>query len=458
VIILFSLGKNLWSRENTDTTYKMSLEQAIEYALEHNVRVRNSHLDIESAKKEVWQTTAIGLPQISGNVDYQYIPGDVPTASFGAGEQQAMLYDYLFNSLGDLGYPPPSELTESTESEPIKLGVKSSATYSVTVSQLIFSGEYIVGLQASRAYKQLSEDNNEQAVLELKQNVSDTYYSILVLQKNITNLKQSIKNLEQLVFESKKMVEVGFIEETDMEQIELARNSTQNTLSTIERQREAIEKLFKIQLGMDLSNTVMLSQSLDQVVEETNLQEIGLGEFDVKENVTYKMAENQEKISELNLKREKSKLLPSLSSFYTYQDKTNKPEFDFTINHIVGLNLQVPIFSSWQRMSQIQQAQIELEKSSNQKALTRDNLMVQVQQARYDFLNALEKYKREKKNTELARRIYEKSRSRYKEGMASSRDLTDDNNQYIQAQSDLNSAILELLKARTALRKAYNKL
>lgn len=150
--------------------------------------------------------------------------------------------------------------------------------------------------------------------------------------------------------------------------------------------------------------------------------------------------------------------LPNLSAFYRYQDKINAPDLDFTINHVIGVNLNVPIFSSFQRSAQVQQKKIELQKTRNNKKLVERNITLQEQQARYDFNNALEKYNYNKKNVELSKKILKKTTIKYKQGTASSLEVTQTTNQYLDSHSKLNSALLELLNAKIKYDKLSNNL
>jgi len=168
-ILFFTVGicKNIKAQD----TLKFSLKEAQEFAIQNNVEVTNASLDIISANKKIWETTAIGLPQITGQYSHQYLPGDLPTISFG-----------------------------DPDAPPIKLGVKNSGTYNITLSQLVFSGEYLVGLQASKTFKELSENNYEKKKIDAKDSISSNYYTILVLKKSIEILDSSISNLESTIY------------------------------------------------------------------------------------------------------------------------------------------------------------------------------------------------------------------------------------------------------------------
>jgi outer membrane protein len=405
-----------------------SLDEAVEYALVNNYTVQNADLDIFAANKEVWKTISIGLPQVNGKFDFQYIPGKIPTFSI-----------------------PGS-------SDEIPLQVKNSGTYSLTVSQLIFSGEYIVGLQATKTYLQISKDAKEKTDLDIKESVMNGYYTVLILKNNLDILDSSIVSFSNTLSDTKAMFENGFVEETDMEQFEVSLSELLNAKKAISRQIDISYLILKMSMGMPFDQSIELSESLNDFLSRIDSELLMNAEFITKENIDYKILENQERISELNLKREKSKFLPSLSAFYQYSDKTNKAVFDFTINNIVGLNLSVPVFSSGQRIASVQQAKINLEKSKNNKEALNESLNMSFEQLKKNFISAYETYTTQKRNIELAKKIYNKTLIKYNEGVASSMDVSNANKQYLDANSTYNTAISHLLSARVALEKAVNEL
>ncbi len=412
-------------------TLTLSLKDAQQFAIENNLNIENARLDIDAARKKVWETTAIGLPQVNGTLDYQYIPGTIPA------------FEMMDPSTGDMSSIP--------------LGVKNSTTYTITASQLIFSGEYIVGLQASKTYLQISKLSHEKQELELKANVLNSYFSILILENNLEIITTSIKNLESLVHETKQLSEQGFLESTDADQLTINLNTLSNAKNTIERQIEVSYKLFKILLGSDLDTDLILSEDLDAIYASIIDRSVN-PEFDLNNNIDFRMVDNQVRISELSFKREKTKYLPTVSAFYNYQDKTNKASFDFTINHIIGAQVSVPIFSSFQRNSTVQQAKIGYKKSQNDRKLLENSLTAQVEQLRYNYTNALEKYQVTTENTELSKKVFDHTTIKYKAGMVSSMDLTQSNNTYLQAETDKTNALLELLQSKIELEKILNEL
>lgn len=420
---------NIAQESNTETSkneYSFSLEQAKQFALENNTDIKNARVDIVIAKKQVWETTAMGLPQASASYKFKHIPSEIPTFVIGPGQE-------------------------------VPLDVASSATYDITLSQLIFSGEYIVGLQASRTFLQLSDNNLEKNQLDVQEMVSSNYFSILSLEKNKEILDSSVVNLQTIFNEMNTMNLVGMVEKTEVNQIQLSLNITKNALKTVERQIEILYKIFKISIGLTNHDVVKLTDNLESFILGIDTEGLVNKQLVLEDNIDYRMIYTQEKISNLSLRREQSKYLPSVSAFYLYQDKTNKAAFDFTINHIVGVNVNMPIFSSGQRYSKVQQAKLDLLKTKNTKELVSENIIMMTEQSKYDFLNSYENYKIQQQNIELAKEIYNNTLVKYKEGMVSSLDLSQAHQQYLNEQSNYFNALLGLLNAKLKLEKILNQ-
>lgn len=422
----------LFAQDEEETlSLSLSLQEAIDYAMENNYNVQNAKLDIEAAKKEVWKTTAIGLPQANAGLDYQHLPGELPIIEF----------------------PNPDGGVNE-----ISLGVKNSATYNVTVSQLVFSGEYIVGLQASKTFLQLSENSRIKSEIDTRESISSIYYTILGLERNKAILDSSLLNLEETLEETKALAEAGFLEDLDYDQLSITRNTVVNSIKAVERQIEVSYLLMKLNLGLTTEDEVFLTETLDDIMLRLQREALLDQEFDLTGNIEYQILDNQERISELSVKREQSKYLPTVSAFYLYQDRTNKPDFDVTFNHILGINVALPIFSSGQRNATVQQAKIELEKARITKEQVSETLILAVEQARFDFNSAWEKYETELMNIGLATKVYEQTLVKFKNGISSSLDVTQANNQFLDSNGAYTQAMLEMLIAKLALEKALNNL
>ena len=419
--VFYTTAQN--KQDSISNVYTFSLDEAKNFALGHNTALLNARLDKTIAKKQVWETTAIGLPQVSAAYKYQHIPGEIPSFQI------------------------------NPAAPPIKLGVENSATYNITVSQLIFSGEYLVGLQASKTFLKLSENNLIKNELDVETNVASSYFTILALEKSKEILDSSVTNLKSMLAEMTAMNNVGMIKSTDVKQFTINLNTTENALETINRQLKSANTMFKITLGLEIEDSLVLTQNIDDLLNDDNIYSTIQQSFDVTNNIDYKIITTQEKIAKLSYKREQSKYLPSVSAFYLYQDKTNKPDFDFTINNILGVNINIPIFSSGQRHSKVQQANLALEKTTNIKNGLSENLKMAYDQTKYLFLNAHETLKTQKQNIELSKEIYNNTIAKYKTGTVSSLDLTQAHSQYLNSQASYINALLNYVTTKNNLEK-----
>lgn len=459
--IMISIGGIIYAQ--TDTVYKFTLSEAQEFAIKNFFVTKNAELDIESAQKKIWETTAIGLPQISGKLTYQYVPGDIPVFDFGS--SMSGIFDpivgYINQGTGqteqDYGAYMAAYYATNPPAEPDPITPRSTLTYSVTVSQLIFSGEYIVGLQASKAYKSLSSENYDKAKIDIKAAIAGSYYGLLILKENKCVVEETLENLRLTASHTQKFFEQGLVEDTDVDQLNLTVKRTENNLRTIENQIDYLSDMFKYQIGLKASNKVELTDSINNLIDKNIINPTNL-QFNLENNIDFKLLSTQEKLQLLSLRREKSLFLPQIAGFYQYSDKTEKATIDFTIKHVLGLNVNIPITSSGMRMAKVSQAKIALDKATNMKNQEAQRLIIAAQQAEYDYNTALENYANEKQNFELSEKVYKKTTARFKEGMVSALDLSLVNNQFLQAQLSLTGAIQQLLSAKTTLDKAYNQL
>lgn len=434
----------------------LSLKQAQDYALKNNVNARNSAIDMEKAKKKIWETTATGLPQINATANYQHL-FKVPSLSLGgttflttdlpAGT--LITSDDILNKNVTMGFTP---------SAPIPLGVKNNTTLDITVSQLIFSGQYIVGLQATKVFYVMTDQTRQKTELELKENVANTYAMVLVFDQNLKVLTQSLENTNKTLGDMQQMYKQGMIENTDVDQIELVSLTLKNAVNSMTRQLDATNDLLKYQLGMPFTDQLQLTDDLETLAGTVNLEAITGSQFNVEKNLDYQIVKTSEAISNLNLKLEKSGYLPNLAAVYRHEEMMNAPAFNFNPKDVFGISMNIPIFSSGQRNVKVQQRKLELQQVINTKNDLVNGLQLQFINSRNDLLSAYEKYQNDKRNIELTKRIYDKTLIKFKEGVATSREITDNLNQYLTAQSNLYNSIMAVVSAKNKLDKLNNNL
>lgn len=443
----------LWSQSSGSQPLSLSLSQAKDYALQNNLNAKNSALDVEIAKKKIWETTAIGLPQLSGSANYQHI-FKVPEMSFGG---TVLSKTRTPNTLYGLPVAGDTVFVNTYSSDPIKLGVKDNITYDITLTQLIFSGEYLVGLQASKTYAQMAQQNKEKTQEDIKEAVTNLYYALLLVTENRKILVSTLENQKKFLGDTRQMVAAGFREETDADQLEIVASNLQNTISVIDRQSDYLQGMLKNMMGMPVETQIQLTDRVDALVTSALLA-TNNKPFSLENNTTYKLLTTGIDLANLSLKREKSTCLPSLMGVYRHTGKVNQPQFDFTVPDVVQMTLNVPLFASGQRNVKIQQRQMELQKAINNRDFVGENLKLDHQNATNDLQTQIDLMNTQKRNIDLAQRLLDKTMVKMKEGLSSSLDVTMIQNQYLTAQKDYLSAVLNMLTAKTKLEKLLHQL
>lgn len=440
-LVIFSYSAWCFSQA-TNGALRLSVEEAREIAVQNNLNVRSARVDVEYANKKVWETVAIGLPQVSAAANYQH-QFTVPEVSFGSFLDPALLPDgpLTRNDIINAYVPSPS----------VPLGVRNNTVFDFTLSQLIFSGEYIVGLQAFRVLKKVSEKALIRSEEQIRESVAGSYYSILVIDENARVLQESLKSTQQTYDELARMNEEGLNEETDVEQVKISLTNLQTRINTLMAQKELAFKLLKYQLGMDFSEELVLTDSLRGIIDQGNIQYLSSTEFDINNSIDYQIIQNQERVSELMLRRQKSKLLPVISGFYRHQEQTNQPSFNFAVKDVAGVSLTLPIITSGQRMSTISQARLDLEKARMNTENVYKGLMMEYETALTDYQTAFSNYSANLESMNLGKKIYDRTVIKYREGVSSSFEMVQNQSQYLMSESAYYNSVLTLLSAKARL-------
>ena len=440
---------------------KLSLQEALKMAMQNNTNILNSELDLKMAQKKIWETTASGLPHIDVKGSYQHI-FKVPTLSFGGSELSNTEVPFDPGT----GTGTVSSVTLSTgetiymnmiQGAEIELGTKNNTIFDFTVSQLIFSGAYFVGLQATKVYLGLSKQSAEKTKLDVTETVINTYNMILVAEESKKILAQNLENIDKTLYEVSEMNKQGFLEKTDVDQLELTANTIKNALNQIDSNLDMGYRLLKIQIGMEETVKVELIDQLetDELLTSTSAQLIS-EPFSLERNVDYQLIQTSEKAASLELKLAKTGYLPTIAGFYNHNENINAPAFNFAPKDLVGVTLSLPIFSSGERMASVSQKRFSLEKAQNTRKFVSSNLMMQASQYQNDLKLKLEKYQNQKKSKELSDDIYQRTLEKYKQGFSSSMDLMATQNQYLNNLTNYYQSIYDLQSSKSTLEKLYN--
>ncbi len=435
-VILFFVGVCCLGLQGQEKSMRLSLDEAIAFAIENSYNTKASKNGISSAKETVKETSATGLPQLNASFDYQNFL-----------KQPVSLADFNDDGID----------------EQFVFGKKQNLSASVTLSQLIFDGSYLVALQASKAYLKISEQANEKTEILTREAVVNAYGTVLVAEKSLDILAGNVNILEKNLHDAQKIYENGFNEQEDVEQLEITLGTLKNQRNNLERMKSIAYQMLNLALGNPISTDLVLTDSLDTLT--TSNIDLGLlsETFDFSNHIDFKIAANDRESKRLLMQLERSKALPSLSAFVNYGNQAFSDTFSFFNgdqqwfdSSLLGVSLTVPIFSSFARKSRTAQARIALETADVRLEETKQRLSLMAQKAKNEYQLSVENYTTAKRNLRLSERIEKKQRIKFFEGISSSFDLLQAQNQLYTQQQNYVQSMLDVIAKKVALENALN--
>ena len=441
ILTLFLFASILQAQDKKES-YSFTLQQAIEHATQNNYSAINANRDIEAAKQKKWETTTIGLPQINGTVSYlnnlQYTKQGVTGG-------------------GAFGGEPGSVST-------IAFGTKHSANAGVTLSQLLFDGSYLVGLQSAKVYLKISENAKLKTNQEIKEIVINSYGNVLLADESIAIFEKNKVVLEKTLSDTKQIFKNGLIEEESVEQLQITLASVNSALANVKRQKTIAVNMLKLILGINLDNELTLTEKLDELTQKNVDLLLLQEEFKATNNIDYQIGENLQESKRLLLKYERSRELPSLGAALNYGYNAFENKFNFFSkdqkwNNFanLGVSLNVPLFSSFGSSAKKQQARIALEQATTKLTETEQNLKLQFEKAKSDYEFTIEEFATNKTNLKLAERIENKQQIKFKEGLSTSFNLSEAQRQLYTAQQTYLQSMVNVINKKATLEKLLNK-
>jgi len=440
-LLLLAFATQAQVKTTEKQSYSFSLDQAIGHALEHNYAAINATRDIEIAKQKKRETTATGLPQINGAVDYAnniQIPLSVVPAQF-------LDPNAAPGSFAAVAFSP-----------------KQTVTAVATLRQLLFDGSYIVALQAAKTYLQYYENAKQKSNVEVRENVINAYGSVLLAEESITILNRNKSTLDKTLNDTRETFKNGLIEEENVEQLQITLASVNSSLNNTTRLRDIAYKNLKIILGIDINDELQLTSKLEDLTLQNLDLALSQGEFNIGNNTDYKMAQNFEQQRTLEWKLERSKALPTLAASLNYGYNAFDQEFAFLDGakyynfSTLGVSLNIPIFSSFARSARTQQAKIALEQAKTQLTETSQLLQLQYESAKSEYEFSVEEYATAKSNLNLAERIERKQQVKFTEGLSSSFDFSEAQRQLYTAQQNYLQTMVDIINKKATLEKVMN--
>ena len=408
--------------------HTFSVKEAQIFGLQNNYEVKNALLEVGVASKLMKETIATGLPQVNAEAQWQKFLTVPTTLAPGDAFGNELSEEYL----------------------ELQFGVPHTTSVALTVNQQIFSGSYIVGLKAAKSFMEYSRMRKDFTEKQIEDSIATAYYNVLLAKENRNFLNTLVKAHKTIVAEITAKYKSGFVEDLEVDRMELTLSKMKMQYANMVQKAEISEAYLKLILGLSLDETITLSNSLPELLE--NNVSFNLEESKIKQRLEYQMAEMNVSLKKLDMQRYKANKLPSIVAFGSVNTSSMGKDFNaFQSNsswypsQLIGLKLSIPIFDGFGGTARIQKAKLIWEQAKNESIQTEQSLKLAHLSAQSEFINALSDFNHQENNVALSKKIYEKTLAKYKEGLVSSLELSQAGTEYLNTNTNFSNNIYNLL-------------
>jgi outer membrane protein TolC len=439
VITSFAMTGLLQAQDAKNATHAFSLEQCVDFAQKNNVQVKNSLLAIEVQAQTNREIAAAALPTVNtnlGGTNYLIIP-------------TSLLPGQIF------GGTPGTFI-------PVQFGTKFNANYGASIQQLLFDGQVFIALQARATSMDLQRKNAALTQEAIKVNIYKIYYQLSASKTQLNILDANINRIKALAHDAEFMYKNGFAEKLDVDKISVQLNNLETEKLKANNSVAIGYMGLKMLMGMPVKDSLVLTD----VINESSLTNDVLSDADFQYNVRkdFQYLNTVKKMNEFNVKRYQLSNLPTVSMSGSYSKNAQRSKFDFFEGgnwfntSLVSLNINLPIFNGFATDARIKRTKIELKQTENQIESLKNNIDNELNQSKLNYMSSVATVQFQKKNMELAERVYQQTKKKYEAGTGSNTEISAAQTDLVSAQNNYMNALYAALIAKVDLLKASGKL
>lgn len=413
-----------------------SLAEAKSYAIVHSKDISLKQIEVEQASQKVKESLALLLPQVDASLDYTRY-GKLPATIIPA----------------DAFFP-------GSEAAVVQFGVPNNLNAGINARQTVFNGVFLVGLKAADIFMDITQQEKEVKVDEVINNVTESYINALVARESVEIVARNIQNLETLLQQTQQLFKNGLVEEIDVDRLELSLANLNIQVKSLRNNCELTEIVLKFQMGYPLSDSIILTQNLEEFMDSIPVLYPEKATFDARKEV--KLMDLRESINNANVKRLKSGYLPTVEAFAGLSTSAQRQNFSFLrfgneypwFNvRAMGFSVNVPIWDSFGKKAQISSAKLDIERIKLGRDLMLDGFQLEYDRARLNYAQAIDEYNNTLKNLELAKKIYRVAQIKYKEGIGSSLELTTAERELYSTQANVVNAMYKVVVSKVEINR-----
>jgi outer membrane protein TolC len=441
--------------------YEITARDAVDIAFKNVNELKNAKLDYKISEARNKEITGLALPQVSGSLQGNHYLS-LPIIQFPDATES-----FIYQVLKDNGVKDGSGVPINKTVDPTVRNVSFFTPWNVnaglSVNQLLFEPQVFVGLQARKELLVNSDLQLKVAEDKIRETVYKSYYAVLISQKQMGFVQESIKRLEKLASDQNEMFKNGFVERLDIDKTTVTLNNTKTAETQLRNAVIIGLAVLKMNLGLPQSDSLRLKDTLaSDYIKENILDD----SFKYEDRNEVKLLNSAVKLQGFDIRRYKLSYYPTVAAFYNFQktgqrrndeNGNSTPWFWYNTN-LVGLSVNIPIFDGFQKKYKIQQSKFTLEKVQNTLDQTMKGIDLERTIAKNTLTNAILTMDAQEKNMQLAERVYTTVKKKYEQGVGSSFEILQADTDFQQAQSNYFRALYDAIIAKISYQKALGKL
>ncbi len=416
---------------------QISLDEAIKIGLQNRIELKNQNLLIQIAQTENDKIKAQWLPQINGTADIR--------------ANTQLQQNVLPFKFGDKGL-------ESGESV-VTFGRTFNNTLGLQADQKVFDANKKIDRQINQTQIENQKNSLEQQQVNIRQNITEAYYLLVFNQERIQFAQNQLSRNQVNLETAETRFKSGTILQNELDRFKLDVSNTQITLQKAKQDYEFSIEALKYQ--MNSKNEINgVKDNLESILKnaDTNYELL------YEKRPEIRGEEIAVRLNELNITKQKSRNLPTVSAYGNYTALQLSNSFNpfasgtwFPFNY-VGIRANIPIFNGKQANLAINDLKIRqqisqntIEKYKNDFSYEARNAMKQIEQSKLDITET-------KKNVALAQQILDTDKFRYEKGVLQLSELKNSEFSLQNAENNYLSSVYNFLVANIRYKKAIGDL
>lgn len=442
LVLALSYGTGA-SAQTVQDTLRLDLNKALEIALTESPTVKVANKEVEKKKYAHKGAYAALFPQVNFSMNYNRTL-----------KKQVMYMDMDLDDMGDM--LPPGMDTESMD-KGIEVGRDNNWSTGFNAALPLVNASLWKSLSISGTDVELAIEQARSSKLAMRNEVKKSFYSVLLATDSYMVFRQSYLNAMENYLDIKKKFDQGTVAEYDLIRADVMAKNTEPNMLQAESACTLAKWRLKALLGMDLDMPIECEGQLVDY-EENLLADYLSTDTLLTGNSELKQLTLQTEQLRKSLQMRKLDYLPTLSLTGMYQWNAMNNDFKFhnyrwNPYSVIGLSLNIPIFSGGDKYYKIRQSRISLDQINLQRDDTRRNLQLAVKQQMDNMKTCVKRFDAAQKGVSQAERGYQIAQKRYDTGAGTLLELNDAELAMTQARLNFNQSIYDYMVAKSELEK-----